>query len=215
MKIWDPDHPGCAPETCGGTNYDPCVTVMRTRGRWHDGSVPATAAEAVKALSVRLNNLTGSDTCACGEGRWRGKIADHEAHEVVAVIADWLRVNGGTARDVDLLDGRDPGPSPTRVAADPAVMVDVFKQPVAIRVSFEPEFEAAILAAAHRLADEAGVPRTMLIGEPTSGDWVRERERAARERADAMAHRPQSINELRAAACTCAVDELSTCPVHS
>lgn len=187
MKIWDPDHPGCAPETCGGTNYDPCVNVMRTRGRWHDGGVPATAAEAVKALSARLNNLTGSDTCACGEGRWRGKIADHEAHEVVAVLADWLRTCMSPSLTGDpfilagswaanLLDGRDHAPTPAEAgqAAHPAVMVDTFKQPVAIRVSFEPDFEAAILAAAQRLADEAGMPVALLTDGPTSAEAFRE-----------------------------------------
>lgn len=35
-RSWDPDHPGCAPEICGGTKGDPCRWVMRTEGRAHD-----------------------------------------------------------------------------------------------------------------------------------------------------------------------------------
>lgn len=56
-------------------------------------------------------------------------------------------------------------------------------QPQPVTVRFEPEFEAAILAAAHRLADEAGVPRTLLADEtvPTSGDWIREYEGPAKK----------------------------------
>lgn len=35
-KAWDADRPGCAPETCGGSNLDPCSAVMRTEGAVHD-----------------------------------------------------------------------------------------------------------------------------------------------------------------------------------
>lgn len=41
---WNPDHPGCAPEECGGSRLDPCDTVMLTRGARHDGA-PEVLAE--------------------------------------------------------------------------------------------------------------------------------------------------------------------------
>lgn len=36
-KAWDADRPGCAPETCGGSDLDPCSAVMRTEGAVHEG----------------------------------------------------------------------------------------------------------------------------------------------------------------------------------
>jgi hypothetical protein len=93
-NTWDPDRPGCAPEICGGTSYDPCVTVMRTKGRWHDGQVPATAAEAMTA-EAKLHSTGRGLTCRlsrCGHGLT--DLDDWAAHidrARLAAVADWLR----------------------------------------------------------------------------------------------------------------------------
>lgn len=234
MKIWDPEHPGCAPETCSGTSYDPCGTVLRTRGRWHDDSMPATAADAViTAGLIHTSTPTGTSTA----------VSKRAATRIVTVIADWLRgqrqlsietaiqaaglidygpgdlvpvpttgpisARGRRAVDTDgtpwwihdcgavMPSAARPGPhachycdnapgpwrelyrvapAPAEVeqVAPPAVVADAFKQPVAIRVSFAPEFEAAIQAMAYRLADEAGIPRHLLTDGPTTADVLRE-----------------------------------------
>jgi len=114
---WDPDRPGCAPETCGGTSYDPCVTVMRTRGRWHDGQVPATAVEAAAAVLHAHLWLDELGSCRCGldflDGpdsmeRW----ALHAGSLATVAVADWLRAKEGAYdnRAAGLIDPlpRDP-----------------------------------------------------------------------------------------------------------
>jgi len=61
-----------------------------------------TVAEAVKAVLARNRSLAGSLRCVCGEGRWKGVTADHDAHEVAAAVADWLRAR--PSKDPEIRD---------------------------------------------------------------------------------------------------------------
>jgi hypothetical protein len=116
-RAWDPDRPGCAFEECGGMSLDPCVTIVRTRGRWHDGQVPETAAEVVAALldSHLWPGGTVLVQCRCGASFpgdpnpmecWRMHIGVLAA----AAVADWLRAKEGT-RDNRAADLLNPGRS--------------------------------------------------------------------------------------------------------
>lgn len=65
---WDPDRPGCAPEECGGSRLDPCVTVMKTRGKAHDGEVtdhPFTVGEGATGTvcTAMVMRDGGGDSC--------------------------------------------------------------------------------------------------------------------------------------------------------
>lgn len=57
-KAWDEDRPGCAPETCGGSDLDPCSAVVRTEGAVHDddelgGPLPRTWGEIAEGDRVQ------------------------------------------------------------------------------------------------------------------------------------------------------------------
>ena len=110
---WDPDHPGCAPETCGGMHLDPCVTVMRTSGRWHDGQVPATAAEALNAETSQHVSGRGTSCRHCGyELTDLGAWALHIDQAGLAAVADWLRARP-PVRDREPLGRRPHRPETT------------------------------------------------------------------------------------------------------
>lgn len=95
MADFDPEFPGCAPEMCGGVSYDPCGTVLRTRGRWHDGEVPPTAADAVAQVlaghawwdGVCWESPAASHVIDGSDEAWRA----HVAPLIAAAVADWLR----------------------------------------------------------------------------------------------------------------------------
>jgi hypothetical protein len=91
-RAWDPDRPGCAFEECGGMSLDPCVTIMRTRGRWHDGEVPETA---IAVLCTPNGEFEPFDD-------------EQDAARILAAVADWLRAKEG-ARDNRAADLLDPG----------------------------------------------------------------------------------------------------------
>jgi hypothetical protein len=70
---WDPDYPGCAPETCGGSRLDPCRTVLQTQGLRHDDDAddgtfspplvrpPACANCAPVRAGASVDRVDGSD----------------------------------------------------------------------------------------------------------------------------------------------------------
>jgi len=93
MPDWDPDRPGCAFEECGGMSLDPCVTIVRTRGRWHDGEVPETA---IAVLCTPNGEFEPFDD-------------EQDAARILAAVADWLRARSDSP-------GALTGHGPTRAA---------------------------------------------------------------------------------------------------
>ena len=77
---FDPDNPGCAPEACGGTSYDPCATVLRTSGAAHDGDGTGKPDRQVRKVSGTWFDLRPGDVFS-----WNGVGGEIETIS----IGDW------------------------------------------------------------------------------------------------------------------------------
>lgn len=88
---WDSEHPGCTPEECGGVSYDPCDAILRTRGRWHDHQVPASADKAVASFLLKLMPDELPDSV-------RSALAKQIAMGAVDQVAAWLRLQESTVK---------------------------------------------------------------------------------------------------------------------
>lgn len=81
-RPFDPDNPGCAPETCGGSRLDPCEAIMRTEGMAHDDDPLA------GPLDRQWEELAPGDRAQGGDGQWYRVMSVRDGEDHVAITLE-------------------------------------------------------------------------------------------------------------------------------